>query len=1117
MNCAAREPKDRLDQAPLAHCTARTALEYSPDVIVCYDLELRRRYANRTFERLHDLTPEQYLGRRPTELSRIGDHALEVERLLRAALETGQLQELDFEWRAVDGRMLWHSVRIVVEHDEHGRPAGLLSIASDITARKQAERALVAREQEYRSLADAAGAHIMRWDLEGHIRYANPMAQRMLGTEPIASDVHEVAISTTVRRFDFLDRAVLEVVCGGEETTVEHRVRGRDGRDREQQVRLTPERDADGRVVGIVGVGHDITERKRVEAAWQFITQRGWGDDGESFFPALARFLARTLQIDYVLIDAIDDDAPGVAESVAMWSMGEMAPNVRYSLKGTPCETIARGTICAYGADVQQLFPLDQLLVEMQVQCYVGVPLLDPAGRAIGLIAVMDRNPLPDENLATAVLRLVAARACAELMRDRSDRLLQAREREYRSLAENSPDFIIRYDLQACAVYANPAVLARLGMTLDDLLGKTPGQTALPGNELAMAEYELALREVLHSGRPIDIELVLPGLDAWPETHDVRMVAVKAPNGRVDGVLSIARDVTQRRQAEIVLRRHEQEFRTLVENSPDLIERYDQQGRRVYANPALRDLLRDSVSVSDKSVLDGVVMAEADRYLRMVHTVLATGRAKQAELRYRRADESVGWVDARLCPETNDDGKVVSVFVVARDITQSVEQRERITALALSDPLTRLHNRQALYDYAPGLISEAQRHGRRLGVMILDIDRFKDVNDTFGHPAGDRLLCEVAQRIAECTRGYDLLVRLGGDEFAIVATNLEVDLDMATIAEKVDRALSAPLTIGGRQVVVSASIGIALYPADGEQLEELLAHADAAMYHAKRGGRRHYAFYQAEFSERARDRLALEHALRDAQHGEGLELHYQPLVDLNDGRIVGGEALLRWRHPELGLLSPDRFIGLAEETGLIIPIGRWVVEQVAQMARRWNEGRAEHLRLSFNASTRQFLKDDMAMVVRQALRQTGCQPQWLIIEVTESLLLEDSERVRETFRELSAAGLQIAIDDFGTGYSALNYLSKFDVQCLKIDRQFVRDIDTDPRQAELVKAFLSIARALRLGVVAEGIETSAQAAFLHASGCSLGQGFLFHRPMTSAAFAQTLQGGVRPHVGAADV
>jgi diguanylate cyclase (GGDEF)-like protein/PAS domain S-box-containing protein len=975
-------PMHALESQMRPEDVGRGVLENTPDAIIRYDLKMRRVYANRRFEELSGLTPEQYLYKTPSELSANGVHARELEELMEAARKTGAPQEIDFELRVSGGHTGWYNFRIVVERDARGQPANFLCIGSDISARKWAEQALAASERQFRSLAENAADNIVRYDLQGRILYVNANlvralrtpASAMIGRRPIDFVADGGAIA--------LHESILAVGCNGESVTIEHAIPGADGFEQIHQIRLAPERDHVGAVVGVIGIGRDITERKRLDDAWHFITERGWGDGSDLFFPALVRYIGKSLRLDYVFASKLDDSDPGTAEQIASYARGELTPNLRYALKDAPCEMVLGRALCSYPNGVQRLFPRNRKLVDMQIESYAGVPLLDATGRPVGLLAVMDSRPMVDEDLVLRVLRLVATRASAELLRARSEQALQASEREFRSLAENSPDVIVRYDRQARLMYANPSTTARLGVPLDGLIGLAPSQLTEPGQEAADAEYEQTLRRVLRTGEGAELERTFRGLTTPSEIHHVHLVAIKAPNGNIDGALAIG-----------------------------------------------------------------------------------------------------------------------------RDITQGVEQRARIKALALSDPLTRLHNRQALYDCAPGLISEARRHSRRLGVMVLDLDRFKDVNDMLGHAAGDALLREVAQRIANCTRGSDLLVRLGGDEFAIVATNLDESIDMATIASKIHNTIAAPLEIGGRQIVVNASVGIALFPGDGEQLEDLLAHADMAMYHAKRGGRNRYEFYRAEFSVQLRDRLALEHALRDAQDGMGLELHYQPLVACSDGHVVGAEALLRWRHPELGLLGPDRFIALAEDTGLIVPIGRWVIAQAACKAWRWNQGRATPLKVAVNVSTRQFLHDDVAAVVRDVLCRTGCQPQWLGIEVTESLLLDDSDRIQRTFRELRRMGLEIAIDDFGTGYSALNYLSKFDVTCLKIDRQFVRDIDADPRQAELVKAFISIARSLNMSTVAEGVETSSQASFLLENGCDVGQGYLYSRPVPAERFEQYLGEG----------
>ncbi|MBI5269984.1 MAG: EAL domain-containing protein [Burkholderiales bacterium] len=665
------------------------------------------------------------------------------------------------------------------------------------------------------------------------------------------------------------------------------------------------------------------------------------------------------------------------------------------------------------------------------------------------------------------------------------------------SVLRRTPDIVVRYDLALCRTYANRAFEYHSGLRPLQYLGRRPSEASNLSAAQAR-ELEALLADVGRDGIPRSRDVRWTGVNGQPRWFCLLVSLDRHPHGAPSGLLMIASDITARRRAEQELREREQAFRALVEQSPDMIGRHDHGGRLIYANPALQRLLDATAGRGGRATDDFV--AEPQAYRERVQAVFSTAQEHDAQMRHVREDGRPGWLEVRLCPECDEHGEVVSVFVVARDITDAVEQRERAHALVRTDALTRLHNRQALYEHGPALLSEAQRHARRVGLIVLDLDRFKDVNDSLGHPAGDRLLCQVAERLAECTRAYDLLVRLGGDEFAIVTTNLDSPWCMVAIAEKIERALATPMPLGGTSVVVQASMGLAVFPEDGTELEDLLAHADSAMYHAKRGGARRFEFYSAEHSAGARDRLAMEQALRQAQHGEGLVLMYQPVVCLGSGAIIGAEALLRWQHPQLGLLAPDRFIGLAEDTGLIVPIGRWVIEQVMAMARAANAGRARPLSFSFNVSTRQLLRDELPQAVSAALARTGCDPRWLVMEVTESLLLENGPHVQAALAALRRMGLRIAIDDFGTGYSALNYLSRFDVQGLKIDREFVRDIEGNPRQAALVKAFLAIADALQMTVVAEGVENAAQADILRAHGCGMAQGYLFHRPLAPAAF-----------------
>jgi diguanylate cyclase (GGDEF)-like protein/PAS domain S-box-containing protein len=696
------------------------------------------------------------------------------------------------------------------------------------------------------------------------------------------------------------------------------------------------------------------------------------------------------------------------------------------------------------------------------------------------------------------------------MVRDDSDRAeLQARlaslENEYRALAEHSPDCIVRYDLDLRMRYVNPA-LRRNVLMLGDPLGRTVLEAAPPGR-LAPLAYQDALAETLMSGQSRSVEAVVEHPSLGRRTHDVLLYPYRDAQGRIAGLAAIGRDVTDVKRAQEAKSLREREFRALVENSPDYILRYDLQGRRVYVNPAALCVIFGEggppadVPWEHGAPVTGERILDAGPYRQMIRAVLDDGVTRSAEVRFRAHDGTVRWLDIRVCPQLDDAGGVEAAFSIARDVTDAVQLRERIQQQALTDSLTKLLNRKALYGRGPALIAQARRQHGKLGVVVLDIDRFKQVNDSLGHSAGDRLLAAAAQRLAACVRESDLLVRLGGDEFALLALGPGDALDMAAVAAKIGAALGQPFELDDRSVVTGASVGVALYPDDGDTLEELIAHADVAMYEAKRAGRGRFEFYRKQFTVQARLRLALETSLREAQDGQGLSLHFQPQLRLGDGALVGAEALLRWHHPQLGSVSPATFVPIAEETGLIVPIGRWVMVRTAEAAVRWNRRRTgAPLRLALNVSTRQFLDDDLLREVKRALDATGCRPSWLTLEVTEGLLLEDNERVHRTLADLRALGLAVEIDDFGTGYSSLTYLDRFGLDGLKLDRQFIAGIEHNRRRRELVRACIAMAQALGLGLVAEGVENEEQAAFLRDNGCPLAQGFLYGKPVSEADF-----------------
>jgi diguanylate cyclase (GGDEF)-like protein len=411
----------------------------------------------------------------------------------------------------------------------------------------------------------------------------------------------------------------------------------------------------------------------------------------------------------------------------------------------------------------------------------------------------------------------------------------------------------------------------------------------------------------------------------------------------------------------------------------------------------------------------------------------------------------------------------------------------------------------------------SEASGEPLWVVALDLDQFRFVNDTLGHELGDELLRLVAPRIAQALPRADTAARTGGDEFVLLLSRCRDERSAIALVRKVLDALSEPVPLAGQALVVTGSAGVAAFPGDGQDVATLVKHAEIAMYRAKEAGRNTIQFYRPALTARAQERLELESALRHALARDQFELHYQPQVDLASGRVVGMEALLRWNHPRLGQVAPERFIGLAEETGLIVPIGAWVLRSAVMQNRAWQRAGFGPLRVAVNLSARQFAEPGLAGQVGAVLAESGLAPDSLEIEVTESSVMTDVDEAIATMKELKAMGVAMSIDDFGTGYSSLAYLKRFPVDVLKIDRSFVHDVASDPDNAAMVKAIIALARGLRMRVIAEGVETRAQLDYLRVQGCDLVQGYLYSRALPVTEFEQFLGGGgrVEPNAEAA--
>lgn len=480
-----------------------------------------------------------------------------------------------------------------------------------------------------------------------------------------------------------------------------------------------------------------------------------------------------------------------------------------------------------------------------------------------------------------------------------------------------------------------------------------------------------------------------------------------------------------------------------------------------------------------------------------------SGEEVRWEREERDADGSTRHLEAHYVPHRVADGRVVGHFGIVTDITARKENERLLKYLATHDQLTGLPNRNLLVEHLGLALARAARSDRRVAVMFIDLDRFKTVNDTLGHDAGDRLLESLAARFREHLRKSDILGRLGGDEFVVLLDDVEDIQDAASSAQKLIALTAEPFRLGGHDFYVTASIGIAVSPGDGTDAGMLLKNADIAMYRAKSQGKNTFQFFSAEATASTFEQLMLESALRKALERDEFVLHYQPIVNLATGRAEAVETLVRWRHPDLGVVSPARFIPMAEETGLIVPIGAWVLREACRQFAALPS--AAGLRVAVNLSPRQLRSHDVVVTVREALAASGLPAERLRLEVTESSMMENPEAAVRTLEALRALGVTIAVDDFGTGYSSLSFLRRFPIDGLKVDQSFVRDVVDDENDAAIARAVIAMGRSLRLDIVAEGVETKAQLDFLRAEGCDKAQGFLFSRPLEFDALRAWLE------------
>ncbi len=1046
-----------------------------PGPVAYLDRTLRYRFVNQAFANSVCLPQDQIYGKTPFDIM-TGDVAAFLRPILNRA-QDGENVEYERIGDSAEGRRRWMHGRVAPDLDGAGKVRGVYCTEYDIHDLKLTEQALAAREEQLRLFTDNIPEPVVYLDADRRYIFVNESFLQLYGLkrEDVIGRRPDEVLGQNAADESAVGR---EPTTTGEAITYERAVIDAAGRRRWIRARCVPDLKLDGTVAGEYVVGHDITDLKEAQDA----------------------LAARESQLR-----AIMDGVP--------------AP-VAYIDHDERCHYVNRTFLQYFGLTAEQV-------AELRLRDVVGHGIYQSA-QAMLTRALSGESTAFDRLVpgANGVRRWMTIRVVPDaagtgevhgafvLMNDihglkQAQEALRASEAELRLIMDNVPARVSYIDRDYRYRFLNRHNEEWLGESRKDLTGR------LVAEVLGEARFRLVrpMLERVLQGDTISTEQMLAQPVGEPRWESVHYAPNRDGDGNVIGIYAVHTDIHDQKSNEDALRRANWMLSSHISNTPLAVLEWDRDFRLVRWSPQAENIFGwRADEVLGMPLAGNPLIHEADRDAMVGLTAkLMSGeepRATGLTRNYRSNGDTI-WCEWYHSALLDAAGSIVSILSFVQDVSSRIEAEERLQFLATRDALTGLPNRLLLQERLTQAIAQAKRTARRVGVLFIDLDRFKNVNDTLGHRIGDELLKHVTQALSSALRETDLLARLGGDEFMVIVEDFDDPAVLGRIAQKLQDAIAQPWSIEDHDIYVTSSIGISVYPDDSDDPEELLKHADVAMYRSKELGRNTYQFLDADLAEHRLHQHTLEVALRGALKDDLLELHFQPVVQIGDGAVVGAEALLRWTDREHGSVPPKVFIPLAEESGLIHALGEWVLRSAAQQCVAWRKAGLQ-MRVSVNMSARQFYREDLTQKIAEIVRGEGCEPSWIELEVTETSLMHDVDSIRRVLHRLRDEGFTVAIDDFGTGYSSLTHLKHFPIDTLKIDISFIADLETDPQDAAITEAIIRLARGLGLKVVAEGVGTKAQLEFLGHHGCHYFQGFWVSKPMPAKDFEQFVRG--RPGV-----